>query len=385
MSLEGQALAPGAETAAVARSPSAMLPRVRLVPVALGTAAGAAATLLYSSHLYLFHLLRGGETTWRHELAEAAAHFGPWALLTPLVLAMARRRELLGPRWRRNLAWQAGAALAIAVAQLLLHSAVDHLAIHGGAGGVSGLVDATTRFFTRTFYANILLYFVLVVGANAWERGQRARSREADLQRHLLQAQLEALRLRLQPHFLFNALHGIAALIPDDPSRAQRMVTRLADLLRGVLATGSEEIPLHRELALARAYLDVEAMRFEDRLTVTVDSDPSLAEAAVPALLLQPLLENAIRHGIARRPGPGSIRVRVAREGAHLAVSVRDDGAGLPDDEPHRTGVGLGSLRSRLDRLYEGEATLSLRALPEGGAEARVELPLPGLRGGAAA
>ena len=341
----------------------------------VGVAAWGLAALVYSTHLYLYHALRGAGTAWRGDLAQATAHFGVWALLTPLVLAVAARRELPGYRWQRNLPLHLLTAVAVAAVQVALHTLVEHLWIHRGEGGSAALLSHFAGFFSRTYYANVLLYFALVLGVGLWRRAARARSREADLQRHLVQAQLEALRLRLQPHFLFNALHAISALVPDQPEKAQRMVARLADLLRGVLATRAEEIPLREELALARAYLDVEQVRFEDRLAVSVESDPALAEALVPALLLQPLIENAIRHGIARRPGAGRLDVRAAAAAQRLVLAVRDDGQGLAAAETG-AGVGLGSLRARLERLYEGRASLSLRPLPGGGAETVVELPL---------
>jgi two-component system LytT family sensor kinase len=341
----------------------------------LGIAAWVAACLVYGSHLYLFRTLRGTATSWGHELAEAAAHFGVWALLTPLALAAARRWPLLDRRWPRQLPLHVGAALLVATLQLLLHSAVDHFWIHAGEGGMDALTRAVTGFFTRTWYANLLLWFGLVLAAGAWRRSQQARSREAELQRHLAQAQLEALRLRLHPHFLFNALNAISALIPERPAEAQRMVSRLGDVLRGVLASRAEEIPWREELALARAYLDVEQVRFQDRLTVAVETEPAIADALVPALLLQPLLENAIRHGIAQRPGAGRLTVSATACGDRLVVVVRDDGRGLGPGQGGR-GVGLGSLEARLEHLYAGRASVALQPAADGGTEVRVELPL---------
>lgn len=345
---------------------------------ALVVAGWGVASVVYASHLYLFHTLRGAETRFGFQLAEAVAHFGVWAALTPAVLALARARPLPSRRWPRHLAFHLGAGLAVALAQLALHTVLDHLWIHGGAGGLAGFAERFSKLFTRTGFANVLLYFALVVAVGAVEQAHRRRLREAELQRHLAQAQLDALRLQLQPHFLFNALNSVSALIPEDAAAAQRMVARLSDLLRRALdPANAGEVPLSRELEAARSYLDVEEVRFQDRLRVEVSVPAELGGAAVPGLLLQPLLENAVRHGIARRPGGGRIELAAEARGDRLRLVVRDDGDG-PEDAPRAGGLGIGlaNVRARLVQIYGEDHRLELRELAAGGAEAMVEIPL---------
>jgi hypothetical protein len=339
----------------------------------LVAAAWVVASLVYASHLYLFHTLRGAETTFSFQVVEALAHFGIWALLTPVVLALARAAR--GLAWPPRVALHLVLGLAIALVQVVAHALVDQLLLHDGGTTLALLVDRATRFFTRTYYANVLLYLALVAGADLVEAGKRRRARAAELERDLAQARLDALRLQLQPHFLFNALNAVSSLIPRDPAAAQRMVARLGDLLRRVLDEASAgEIPVAREVELARCYLAIEEVRFGDRLRVETAVEPGLEAALVPGLLLQPLLENAVRHGIARRPEGGTVSLAVERAGHRLRLRVRNDGRGLGAGGGR--GLGLDNVRGRLARLHPRDHRLDLVESPSGEVEAVVELPL---------
>jgi LytS/YehU family sensor histidine kinase len=214
----------------------------------------------------------------------------------------------------------------------------------------------------------------------------RAREREAALlaleksrlESSLRLAELEALRMRLNPHFLFNTLQNISVLTQHDPPTASLMLTRLGDLLRASFRKDSQqEIPLEAEIALTRAYLDVERMRFQDRLSIAVDVESGAESALVPTFLLQPLVENAIKHGLRGPRTPGVIRIRGVREDDRLVLTVVDNGAGIPAESLGQlhVGVGLGSTCERLQRLYFQEQELAIRNLAEGGTEVRVVLP----------
>ncbi|HEX5760855.1 MAG TPA: histidine kinase [Thermoanaerobaculia bacterium] len=341
---------------------------------ALVTGGWGVAAVVYASHLFLFHTARGARTTLGFQLLEAAAHFAPWAALTPLVLRLARQWPLLGPGWPARLLLHAAAGAGIALLQVLVHGALDYGLIHGAADGWQGLAARVVRLFSRTYYANLLVYLALVVGAAVAEQSRRARVREAELERGLTQAQLDMLRLQLQPHFMFNALNTISSLVMDDPAAAQRMIARLADLLRRALdPANAGEVPLAGELESARAFLAIEEVRFGERLEVLIASDPEAEAALVPGLLLQPLLENAIRHGIARRPGAGRLELRVERRGEWLRLSVWDDGPG--SETPPRPGIGLSNVTARLERLYGGRHRFAFAAPPRGGTEVVVEVP----------
>jgi LytS/YehU family sensor histidine kinase len=219
-----------------------------------------------------------------------------------------------------------------------------------------------------------------VAHAVKFYRQAQERERTAlQLRQRLSQAQLEALKQQLQPHFLFNALNGVATLMHLDAVAADEMLTQLADLLRETLRhSGSYEVTLTEELALLDRYLGVMRVRFHDRLTVRSEIDPAAGDALVPHFLLQPLVENALEHGIAQRPGPGCVEISARRDGDRLRITVIDDGPGLTSDAAlgNGNGVGLANARARLLELYGSEQALTLEPVsPAGGACATVILP----------
>ena len=199
---------------------------------------------------------------------------------------------------------------------------------------------------------------MVAIYATQWQerltrRYSEATRESAQLQVRLDQAQLQALKLQLQPHFLFNTLNAITALVHTDPSAAERMVSGLSELLRVSLGSaGEQEVPLERELEVLQHYLDIQQVRFQDRLHVSFNVDDDAGRAYVPNLLLQPLVENAIKHGIGPRAAAGHIVISARRQNGALALEVNDDGVGEPIDAARREGVGLGNSRARLQSLY---------------------------------
>ncbi|AGC43932.1 Sensor protein lytS [Myxococcus stipitatus DSM 14675] len=234
---------------------------------------------------------------------------------------------------------------------------------------------------------NLLPFVLLTAGGHALGLARRAhvRQRRADqLQAQLAEARLQALASQLRPHFLFNALNAVASLVHADPDGAERMLARLGDLLRQSLEShGRQEVTLREELAALTPYLDIEQIRFGPRLQVAWSLAPDVMDARVPFLALQPLVENAIRHGLAPRAEPGRIEITAEREGTVLRLSVRDDGMGPPPEGPVRVGgVGLSNLRARLVTLYGPRAGLELRRGTPRGAVAELRVPLDdGLEG----
>jgi LytS/YehU family sensor histidine kinase len=191
-----------------------------------------------------------------------------------------------------------------------------------------------------------------------------------------VEARLEALRMQLNPHFLFNTLHAISALIHDQPDAADRMVARLSDLLRLSLDPSKpQEVPLSEELAFLEGYLEIEQTRFSERLQVTKVIEAGTETALVPFLLLQPLVENAIRHGIEPREERGCLAITARRQNGRLELRVRDDGPGLAKKDAKPQGIGLSNTRSRLQHLYGEQFTFELKDLVEGGLEAFISLP----------
>jgi LytS/YehU family sensor histidine kinase len=227
----------------------------------------------------------------------------------------------------------------------------------------------------------VVIDFWGVIGvAHAVEYYRRAQERDrvaAQLKAQLTEAQLQALRSQLHPHFLFNTLNGVATLMHRDVDAADRMVTDLADLLRATLQhSGAHEIPLREELTLLQRYLAIVGTRFRDRLTVSYDIAPEVEDALVPQFLLQPLAENAVEHGIAQLVRPGAVVVGARRTDDDVILTVTDDGPGLRGGAPHGHGVGLANTRARLEELYGSRQHLTLEpATASGGVRVTVTIP----------
>ena len=331
------------------------------------------AGLVYSSHLYVFHTLRGETTRWTFQLAEALADFYTWALLTPAVLALGRQFPIATRAWPRALAVHLPASLLCSLVQVALHAVVDQTLIHGNWDAAS-IGAGFVALFGRTFHFGLLVYWSIVGVREAVARYQDQKLAASRLETQLARAKLQALEMQLHPHFLFNTLNAIAALVRRDSAAAERMISRLGELLRATLALeGADEVRLDDELAFLERYLEIERVRFGDRLTVAVTVDPAVREARVPSLILQPLVENSIRHGIAKRRGPGIVEISASRENGSLRLTVSDNGMGL-DGDP-REGVGLANTRARLEVLYGGAYRFELRPRPAGGSEATLTIP----------
>ncbi|MCI0569830.1 MAG: histidine kinase, partial [Myxococcaceae bacterium] len=233
----------------------------------------------------------------------------------------------------------------------------------------------------KSVHLALIYYGVILAVGYALEYHRRFREGElaqANLQAQLAHAQLDALKMQLHPHFLFNTLNAIAVLVrKQDTADAVRMITGVGELLRLALHnTGRQTVPLRQELDFIERYLALEQMRFQDRMQVHRDLDPSLLDAAVPNLLLQPLVENAIKHGISARAAAGKLELRASRRGEWLRLEVCDDGPGLRADWDEGGGIGLANVRARLAQLYGERQVLRLEPHPEGGVRAVVELPL---------
>ncbi len=243
-------------------------------------------------------------------------------------------------------------------------------------------LDSVFAYGVRLYGDMLVMVYVGVVGAYAamrwYEQWRATELHAARIGEDLAQAQLQALRAQLNPHFLFNALNAIVTLIGRDPAEAQRTTVRLADLLRATLTTGDVPvIPFGQEADLTARYLEIERVRFPDRLSVVWEIPDALRTVPVPPFTLQPLVENAIRHAVSRNPLGGTVLVRAERQDADFVLTVRDDGAG-PDASrrvSEGTGTALVNLRSRLGRAYGDRASLHLQARNDGGTDAVVRIP----------
>jgi sensor histidine kinase YesM len=255
--------------------------------------------------------------------------------------------------------------------------------IHAFAGEVAGSWEAQAqRMFFLNFDWEMMTYWAIVGLSHSlryhYEAQDRA-LRASQLETRLIEAQLQSLQRQLQPHFLFNTLNTISALMHRDVDAADNMIARLSDLLRLSLQTvGIQEVSLKQELDFLGKYLEIEQTRFRDRLTVVFDIEPDTLDALVPNLILQPLVENAIKHGIGPRPAPGRIQIHARRAGRFLELEVRDNGVGLSEARlsDFNRGVGLANTRSRLQHLYGSNHRFEFRQPADGGLLVGLAIPL---------
>ena len=317
-----------------------------------------------------------------------------WVLFMPAVLSLARRWRFDGPRWPASAAVHLLLGLGIAIA----HGVAFAVLYHQVTGvQLAPSLGAEVRVFLGRFLFTDILTYAATIGAY-WSveyfshfrrstlAAARSEARAARLQLRLAEARIHALRMELNPHFLFNALNSVAGLVRRrEHDAAVDMLARLGELLRTTLdRTMPPEVTLAEELALLRRFLDIELVRFGDRLRVVWEIEADAYDALVPPLVLQPLVENALRHGIARRSGAGLLHVSARRAGLSLELAVRDTGEGLGGSgQPPREGIGLKNTRARLDELYgEGAASVELANVQGGGARTRLLLPFHLSRGG---
>jgi sensor histidine kinase YesM len=364
------------------------LDRDRLLKNAGILLAWMAAGLFFFTQDLTRKLLWGDPSPWWHMLVSWQVGMILCAAFTPGILWLGRRFPLGRTRWLRR-------TLLHLVSSVLF--SIVHLAVESAILANLGLFPQITkdRFVTLFFivmvlgfHGNIVAYWI-VLGMQAafrtyrqyQERRQEALRLElqaSELKSQLVQAQLTALKGQLQPHFLFNTLNAIMVLVRQEKGRqAEEMLARLSDLLRCVLEdVETQEVPLRRELEYLQIYLGIEQVRFQDRMRVEISAEPAALDAAFPHLGLQPIVENAVRHGLGRRSAAGRIDIHAARVNGCLEVQVRDDGPGLPPEGLDAArGIGLANTRARLRELYGDAATLTLENGAGGGAVATLTLP----------
>ncbi|MCI0355396.1 MAG: histidine kinase [Acidobacteria bacterium] len=346
---------------------------------ALVLAGWSALALFFSIENYAWVLFYGGATrTFARVLSWWLTHFYLWALLTPLVWLLLRRFPLERDTWKRNLLLHVPAGLTIVVLQTALWLPVAPL-LGLPLPREMELWQMYKRFLVGDFHSNLMVYGSLLGiwnGLHYYRKYQQQSLAASRLEKHLTQTRLDVLQMQLQPHFLFNTLHAISTLMQRDVAAANRLIVRLSDLLRLTLEhAGEHVVPLQKELELLEQYLEIQRTRFQDRLTVRMDVDPETLDAQVPCLILQPLVENAVRHGIAPLSRPGRIEIRAHRQNGTLRLEVCDDGVGLSAGEGSYQGIGLGNTRARLAQLYGAAHALRMHSAPTGGLVVSVDIP----------
>ena len=342
-------------------------------------------SVFFASQAYLYQASIGHPVSWSVALNYAVSRWYAWGLLAPLIFHLARRHRIENREWRSAALFHLGAAVLIAPLQVVVESLfrLGLFALFGAdpVGPRELLAQASSYLIGRSF-DNLLTYGEIVAVCYLIDYYRKYRERElraSQLEAKLAQAELMRLRMQLHPHFLFNTLHSIAALMHKNIPAAERMISRLGDLLRLSLeSAGREDITLKQELEFLQGYLEIEQTRFQDRLTVQFDIDPRTLDARVPNLILQPLVENAIRHGIAPRSAPGRVEVRARRKGGLLQLQVIDDGPGVSAgaERRPRSGIGLSNTRARLQQLYGPRHRFELRNAPQGGLLVTLAIPL---------
>jgi sensor histidine kinase YesM len=302
-----------------------------------------------------------------------------WAVVSPLVFRLTQRFRLERGRLLRNSLIHVAACIALALA----HRAV-YLPLTWALGSVPAYNDSFAKVFGENFFFNLpngLLCYVTILLAGTYYRHYREEELEiARLRAERTQAELQALKMQLQPHFLFNTLNSISAHLGGDGKVAKAMLGRLGDFLRMTLeSSGAQEVTLEEEEKFLRCYLEIQRARFSDRLSLDINIDPETKKALVPNLILQPIVENAIEHGIMARVGSGRVEIHSRREDEWLYLSVRDNGPGLQADgntgrkSGHKLGFPLTA--NRLERLYGTRQRFQLSDAPGGGLQVSVEIP----------
>jgi two-component system, LytTR family, sensor kinase len=345
--------------------------RGRRVSLLTITAVWSIAALAEVSALYVSGRLSGTpQPLWRVVVHRAPGWY-TWALMTPAILWLAERFPLRRPVRPLSIVVH----VAAAAAAVTLHAAVVTVT-YGGHRGFAAMFADWVPF-------TLILYLGVLLAAYAMENLRRYREQElraSALSAELATAQLSALRAQLHPHFLFNALNAAVGLVrAREPEEGVRVLTHLSELLRHLLQDSArQEIPLYEELSLLDRYMAIERARFGERLTTFVGAIDGIGDVFVPSLVLQPLVENAVRHAVARREAPVHVRIDAFAESDRLHLRVTDDGPGLPlgwtlEDA---TGVGLKNTRGRLAALYGANGRLDVRSANGGGVQADIVIPL---------
>ena len=338
----------------------------------------AIAALFFATQVYMMYLKEERRIPFSQGLFLQGLSCAIWALATPLVLWLARRFRVERNNWRRTVPFHFVVGIALVSSMIV----VDYVLYMIYLGRVANITPLST--FQNVYYnvdRLLLTYWVIVLISHAFNYYNSYRKGElkaAQLGAQLAQSQLEALKMQLHPHFLFNTLHSISALLNKDVEGARSMIARLGDFLRLTLENGgSQEVTLQQEIEFLNGYLDIERIRFQDRLTTLVRVDPTVLDVRVPNLILQPLVENAMRHAIANSDR-GRIEVLAEPSNGMLRIQVKDNGPGLQVVRAYvnrSRGVGLTNTKARLDRLYGSAHRLEFENEPNGGLVVTMEIP----------
>ncbi len=338
--------------------------------------------LFLTGQMYLFHPTSIVHYSIAHELTWELTLSLIWAVSTPLILWISRRFPIEKRTWLSRVPLHLVFSFGAGLLQCTVHGIVlMAVRIPPDQWSVNELLPSLFYNIDKMMMA----YWVIVFVDHLLTYSRRLTEKElheSHLEARLAQAHLQALRMQLHPHFLFNTLNAVTTLLHQDPDSAERMIVRLGDLLRATLAdAGKQTVSLREEVQYLASYLEIERIRFQDRLSVVYDLPEDTLDVSVPHMLLQPLAENAIKHGFARSTLPGRIEVAARRENGNLCLTVKDNGLGIRSDKglSIREGVGIANTKARLQQMYASSAGFSLTNGANGGATATILLPLNGV------
>jgi sensor histidine kinase YesM len=305
-----------------------------------------------------------------------------WAVFSPVIIWLARNFRVTREQWLDSLLFH----IPTGVIFSLIHLTVYVLITTWHDTGITtfaGFIESFRRVFAVSFVWWSTAYWTILISIHAFDYYQDYQEgllKSSQLEAKLAQSQLQALKMQLHPHFLFNTLNSISALLPEDTEAADKMIARLGDFLRLTLDnSGAQEVTLRKELEFLDCYLEIEQLRFQDRMQTRVSIEPETLNALVPNLFLQPIVENAIRHGIAQTDGPGQIEISATQRFDQLQVRIKDSGPGLDKnadgDSITREGIGLTNTRTRLQQLYGDGYKFEMINATEGGLIVTLEIP----------
>jgi two-component system LytT family sensor kinase len=351
----------------------------RLVRLALIWGVWTIAALFFSTQVYMMYYSEKQPIPYARAFYVQASACYLWALVTPLVLWLARNYCIDRINWRRRVVFHVLVSVGLVSVMIAGHFVI-YMVITGRAKMITPLT--TFGYLYPNLDRWLLVYwflFLLSHATNYYHSYRKGELKASKLRTQLVQAQLEALKMQVHPHFLFNTLHSISALLSKDTEAARKMITRLGDFLRLTLESGgSMEVTLQQELEFLNGYLEIERIRFQDRLTTDIHIDPSVLDVRVPNLILQPIVENALRHAVARS-NSGKVEISAAPRNGSVRIQIKDNGPGL--DVEHRVGsrngkgLGLANTQARLTGLYGDAAHFELTNRPTGGLIVVLDIP----------
>jgi LytS/YehU family sensor histidine kinase len=340
----------------------------------IGILAGwSAVVALFAVQWFVYDVARGNADAFPHYLWWS---FYTWGVLTPIVVSFAYRNAISASTWKRTLPLHLGVSLILVTAEISIEALIGRL--HHNLS----VSKALGHYFTRHAQASVITYWMLVGAVQLYRmrsQTQEYELRSSKLEAQLAGAQLEVLRAQIHPHFLFNTLQAATSLIHDDPDGAEDVLLRLSDLLRASVEDSHvQEIALRRELELMDLYMGIQTRRFGDRLRFEIAADGDVLGFMVPKLILQPLVENAVKYGVGMYKGEDKISIRGFRHGDSLCLEVRNESSHIESSQsslPGR-GVGLANARARLQQLYGDRQKLRLLQLVPAGVCAEISIPL---------